>query len=295
MKRMFAAWLALALVLLTGCGAQSTEETGAPIDFYYSVVSSEATGSAIGAETVCLEEISVENLMTRLLSGPEDTAAFARTFPVGTTLQSYTMNGGTLTVDFSDAFSRLSGLELVRAEYCVVLTLCQLEGVSAVAITVNGSSLPEGVTGAMNGDSLVLKGETEDPVTFSAELYFPLENGRGLGTDYREIEVSELTLITMANAVLTQLKEGTAETDMRSFLSGAGTLEVVEIQNGICVINMDSQTMSCLAGDEGADMIALYALVDSLTELDGIHAVSFRLDGDPINGWSGEYTATYEF
>ena len=41
--------------------------------------------------------------------------------------------------------------------------------------------------------------------------------------------------------------------------------------------------------------LRIYAIVDSLSELDGIDEVSFLLDGEPIEGWQSVYSVRYEF
>lgn len=47
-----------------------------------------------------------------------------------------------MSVDLSEAYSGLAGVELSLADGCIVLTLCQLEGVEEVYITVEGRPRP---------------------------------------------------------------------------------------------------------------------------------------------------------
>jgi germination protein M len=46
-----------------------------------------------------------------------------------------------LTVDFSEGYGGLTDVDLTLADYCVVLTLCQLDGIDSVEITVAGRPL----------------------------------------------------------------------------------------------------------------------------------------------------------
>ncbi len=61
--------------------------------------------------------------------------------PEGVTLRKWTLYNGLLTVDFTSGYGTLSGIDLTLADYSVVLTLTQLEGVETVMITVDGEML----------------------------------------------------------------------------------------------------------------------------------------------------------
>ena len=82
----------------------------------------------------------VEGLLSCLLEGPEN-EDLSSAFPPGVTVRSWTLEDGLLTVDFSGRYASLSGVSLTLADYSVVLTLTQLEGVDAVAITADGDPI----------------------------------------------------------------------------------------------------------------------------------------------------------
>lgn len=294
MKR-WIAWLLLCLsVLLSGCGA-AVREDGTQIRFYYAVSSDTLSGPAIGFETEQMKSVTVDEVLRRLLRGPYDTADFYRTFPDGTALQSWSLEDGALKLDLSEAFGRLSGITMMKAEYCIVLTLTQVEGVETVAITAGGQALPGGASDVLSASDVLLRGETEDPVIFGSQLYFPLEDGTGLGLEYREFEAGTLEVLDQANAVLGQLAQGPKQESLIPFLNGAGWMEAVDVTGGVCTVDMDNTTMECICASVETFDLYLYAVVDSLVELEGVSAVAFRLDGQPIESWDSEYTAVYEF
>ena len=47
-----------------------------------------------------------------------------------------------MTVDLSSRYASLSGIDLTLADYSIVQTLSQVEGVEAVTITAEGEPLP---------------------------------------------------------------------------------------------------------------------------------------------------------
>ena len=294
MKRGLILALAFCLLLCGGCG-KGSGSTGVSIQFYYCLSSDRHTGPALQAESGSLNNPTVSTVMNRLLQGPSS-VELVSLIPEGTTLQSWTLQtDGTLSLDLSEAFGRLTGISLTRAEYCIVLTLSQLEGVERVSITVDGQTLPGNGAAAMSVEDVILKGETEDPVTISSQLYFPLSDGSGLGVEYREIEVLSLELADQANAILQELALGPAGEEMTGFLSGMGVLEAVQVVDGTCVVEIDSATLECICRPEEQFTLRLYAIVDSLTELGAIDSVSFQLEGMPIEGWEEAYSARYEF
>lgn len=295
MKRYLALLLSGLLLLLSGCGAavrQAEEEAG--LNFYYSVASDTQSGSAIAPEQDASVESNVPDVMRRLLRGPES-LELQRTFPEGTALLTWSLTDGGLTLNLSEAFGSLSGMALTCAEYCIVLTASQLEGVKTVTILVEGKILPGAVSGPLTAEDVVLKGETEDPFTVSSQLYFPLVDHSGLGVEYREFEVESMDLTAQANGVLRQLLQGPQEAEMEPFLNGTGLLEVTRVAGERCYVELDSATIVALCADESRFAVYLYALVDSLTELEGISSVTFQLDGAEIPGWAAEYTAVYQF
>ena len=293
MRRLIALAAALSLLLTAGCGSTSSS-SGTVMQFYYGVSNDRHTGSSLQPETDELSNPTVSTVMSRLLRGPES-AELAAIIPEGTSLQSWTLEDGLLTLDLSESFGRLSGITLTRAEYSIVLTLTQLEEVEQVSITVDGQELPSSGTSRLSADDVILRGETEDPVTISSQLYFPLTDSYGLGLEYREIEVESLRLEDQANAILQELALGPSEGEMSGFLSGMGVLEVSGIEGQTCIVELDSATLECICRPEEQFPLRLYAIVNSLTELGAIERVSFRLDGMPIEGWEESYAPQHEF
>ena len=146
MKRRLSA-ACLLLTLLCGACAAGASRLGPPPEGQYSLYFLTTEGreddAALGWEFRSPPEggETVEGLMALLLAGPESDA-LASPFPQGTAVRTCGVEEGVACVDLSEAYEGLSGAGLTLADGCVVLTLCQLEGVESVYLTVEGHPRP---------------------------------------------------------------------------------------------------------------------------------------------------------
>ncbi len=125
----------LLAMMVVGCGQQEAVEG---VQLYYTVSSDQLYGEAIQGESyeVDSQAVDIIALMERLLSGPQDTTLI-NPFPDGTEiLWAGWLPSGVLVLNLSEEYGGLTGMNLTLADYCIVRTLCQLEGVSQVEILV---------------------------------------------------------------------------------------------------------------------------------------------------------------
>ena len=86
------------------------------------------------------EPLEAEELLAALLAGPTQDG-LTSPFPRGVTLQRCRWDEerpGVLLVDLSEQYGALADISLTLADYSIVLTLSQLEGVEGIEITAGG-------------------------------------------------------------------------------------------------------------------------------------------------------------
>ena len=135
MKKLLIAAPLLILLMLAACSfiGNSDEEQ---LQLYF--LSTADHGPAISSEVYPYSNIpSPEQLISALISGPES-EELSSPFPRGLSLRGVQLENGHLVVNFSEQYSGLSDVSLTLADYCVTLTLCQLDGVDSVEITASG-------------------------------------------------------------------------------------------------------------------------------------------------------------
>ena len=151
--------LAALLAMCLLCACQEKQEP-LPEDgtFLYFVESHGGTGSVLGRELYSgSEEPTVRVLVNALLAGPGQESLISP-FPAHTTLLGWSLVDGLLTLNLSEHYGDLSGIDLTMADYCITLTLCQIERVKQVQILVAGDELAYREHKVMEPSEAVLEG-----------------------------------------------------------------------------------------------------------------------------------------
>ena len=139
MKQKHVLWgVSLLIVFLASCSANSSKQPVSPLRLYFA--SALDHGPALAWEPFPDSDPTPEDLILALLDGPSS-AELRSPFPSGLSLLSCQLDQGLLTVDFSEQYGGLSAIDLTLSDYSLVLTLCQLEEVDALSITVSGHPL----------------------------------------------------------------------------------------------------------------------------------------------------------
>ncbi len=284
--RLICLLLALA-VLLSACGQTAASTEDAPL-VYYAVQASESPGQSAVRGVAWPEEDgapTVETFFRRLTETPEDGALYS-VFPENLRLLSWELEDGLLRLDVSEEYSGLTGISLTLANYCLVLTVSQLSGVSSVSITVAGSPLPEGGNAPRAAGDALLTGVLSDPTLTGLQLYFPLTDGSELGTEYREVQLHDISPEGQVTAVLEALVQGSDSGEMASPFEGLEVRLSCELVDEVCLLTLTDSWAEVLR----ADTLSRQALVNSLCELDGVEAVAFSWSGGEAPELEGTFS-----
>lgn len=134
----------MALLLLSACGSQREEPKGEGPVLWFTVDDSQSDyghGPALDAQPYEGKETpQPEDLLSALLIGPTQ-EGLRSPFPRGVTLQQCGWDEerpGVFLVNLSEQYGALADIALSLADYSIVLTLSQVEGVEAVEITAGG-------------------------------------------------------------------------------------------------------------------------------------------------------------
>ena len=136
MKKILRVLCILGMVLLCACGQKG--EPPAEYYLYFLPAASTSYGSALAAQPWEGTGTALnEELMRDLLAGPTQ-EGLRSPFPKGLTLQSMEVEGNTIHITLSDHYSGLTDISQTLADACIVMTLCQLTGITEVEISTDG-------------------------------------------------------------------------------------------------------------------------------------------------------------
>ncbi|MEA4933804.1 MAG: GerMN domain-containing protein [Lawsonibacter sp.] len=138
-KRLILLGLVLAL-LCASCG-RTKPDSSKLLVLYFAADNKDGHGSALATEPYRgTGSPSPGDLIDALLSGPTQDGLISP-FPKGVSLQSWEWDSaqeGNLRVRLSEQYGGLADISLTLADYCIVLTLSQLDGVKSVEISSDG-------------------------------------------------------------------------------------------------------------------------------------------------------------
>lgn len=272
----------LLALLCAACGPAEgeAEENGYLLYFREKDLTASSGGDVYQTEAVEIEEgldtqTAVENLVKHLLEGPRS-ELLRGTLPAGTTLLSARVEGSRAVVDFSAAYSTLSGVRLTMADYAVTLTLTQLPEITSVKITVQGQELAYRDKQVFTARDVLLSSEEDVVSTVEAVLYFLNEEGR-LTEERRTLDLYEGD--TQAAAVIRALESAPETKGLVTALPEGFRVRSVWQEEDTCYVNLSSSLMGGLAEDLPLGT-ALDSLSRSLCSLDAVSEVRFLVDGE---------------
>ena len=280
------------LLLLSGCAAPGGgEEEGWLVYFAAPLPASETDdpvqGPAVLWETRRLPQGAdvLNGLVECLLSGPVG-EGLRSPFPDGVYQRSEpVLTDGVCQVDLSERYGGLSGVDLTVADYCIALTLLQVEGVEAVSILVEGEPISYRDHQLLRESDIILSSAEDEPVYLSADLCFLREEG-GLAVERRELLIPSGAA---PEEVLLQALLSGPETDGLSLPipADARLIDLWVNEDRVCYVNFDAAFLSGSGAAPGRDRLLLYAIVNTLCQLPNVDAVFLLVEGESVEEFGG--------
>lgn len=276
------------LLTMVGCNRKEQKEGEYQI-FYLNMDKTKLVPEAYDSSGAEGEELLME-LLERLKSAPDD-SKLRQTIPANVEINSISINGDYLFVDFSEEYKDMTPTEEVLVRAGIVRTLLQTNICSVAAFTINAEPLLShdgSLVGVMSMDSFVENPgkQINSSVETTLTLYFANADGTGLVKETRNVHYS--SNISMEKLIMEQLIEGPKSSSLVGTIPSGTTLISVSQVDGVCYVNLSEsfRTQSATVPEE----MALYSIVNSLTELPGVTKVQLVINGST----EGYVKYTYE-
>lgn len=281
-RRLLTLGCALGLAL-AACSPADFQESAPPrreeYEVYYSAMGDEQAAAAVGCAYRAVSGPVISGLMSALLTEPDE-SGLSSPFPAGVRLLSWSLEEERLHLNLSEQYGGLTGMELTLADSCIALTFCALDQVESVYITVEGREIPYRRTQVLSGQDVLLTGAEEEPVYLGVNLWYPRSQGDGLGVEYRQVLKNEGD--SSARAVLAAWLEGPQYDSLRACAPEGTALRAVSVAEGICTVDLSAEFAANAPADARSARLLVYALVNSLGELDSVEAVRILCQGEPL-------------
>ena len=164
--------------------------------------------------------------------------------------------------------------------YTTLNTLCQIDGVDSVSFLCGDYPLTNedgSVVTAMNSDMFIFNSGKEimNYEKVRLHLYFANEDGDQLVDTYRNVVYN--SNISMERLVVEQVLKGPNSDVVFPTLNPAAKVLSVTTRDGVCYVNLDQAFLTEPYGV--TSQVAIYSLVNSLTELSSVSAVQITIEG----------------
>lgn len=283
MKRGICVLLAAALLGLTAaCFArQEAEEDG--LRLWFAAPETEQSWQVSAALGSCPYEgeESVPALLSALLAGPPAESGLVRQIPQGVRVTGWSVENRVALVDLSREYGTLTGIDRTIADYCVVLTLCQLPDVDGVRLSAGEN----GEGRLLRAGDAIFSGAEEEPVDVTAALYFRRTGSLTLGYELRVFRLTEDE--APAKAVLEALIAGPEDEGLSALLPPELTVRSVWVDDGVCYADLSAELLAAPPESAEEQELVISSLVETLCSLDKVEQVRLLVEGEPLTAYGG--------
>lgn len=273
--------LILCLSLLLGLCACQSAALRQPGNFYYYRPDTQygVADGVIAPEQRELDGISgdIGAMLAGYCQGPVS-RTLECPIPRNAKVQSWSLENGVLSIDFSSHFAQLSGIELTIAGACLARTFLELTEAEAVTITAGDALLDGESSITLTKSDLNLYDDSLDRLRSEFTVYYADAERRYLIG--HEISVNLAGRENIPAYLLEQLLQAPSGTGLRSALPSGTRVLGVSVEDGTCTVNLSQEFESSSFDDLNAQLLSLMSVVNTLTALEEIDRVEFSTDGN---------------
>ncbi len=195
------------------------------------------------------------------------------------------------TIDFNSAYYGLSNVDEVICRTSIVWSLTSLDFVDSVMITVAGVPLQSNngeEYGEMNRQNVLIDPIVSATTTEYAilKLYFSNADATDLIVEDRVVEVN--TNQPREKTVLEQLIAGPKEKgNYETIPVETKIMDVTTTSDGVCYVNLSQEFVTKHNGGSTGELLTIYSIVNSLSELENVKKVQFLIEGEKVEAFKG--------
>ena len=264
------------LMLLCACSETVPQESSTAFLFYYPAQAvSYGDDGAFCSQSAGFDVTAVgpEELLTRYFTSlpPENGRS---PLPASWTLTSVRLQEATAEIVLQG--HSVDALDRSLCATCIAMTLLQLDTVQRVSITMPGLDAPL----ILSENDIFLRDTGMLPQEEMLTLYYPDAQRRYLVRETLSVEAMDSA--DKPAYIISQLLAGRARGQLTSCIPEGTKLLDISVENGVCTVDLSSEFQNDLEHSFAAERMAVYSIVNSLTELPEISTVDLWVAGAPV-------------
>jgi len=233
----------------------------------------------------------VQSVLQGLVEGPRS-AAFVPVLPENVGVEDALLRIGseenTLTITFASSFSEITPPERIVATASFVWTLTELDFVHHVLFYIGESPMQDGDGnnfGPRNRQNTTLEetAPTPEEETATIILYFPNDQLTGLVAEEREITINPINPQQDIERIkVLALIEGPRNPDLFGAIPSDVTVNRAERNGDTVTVDFGEEFLTAISGGSRIEEMAIFSLVNTLTERPDIRRVQISVGGMQI-------------
>lgn len=272
---------ALVCLLFAGCSKEQPAEADGTSVYYLS-----STETKVEAHSVVLsgtgEEEMLEELLQWLSTNP-DKLEYKAPLSYGFSILDKSCSDGKAVLNVSAEYLSLPPLKEVLIRAAIVRTLCQMDFITYVSITVEGEQLFDGMgepIGLMSADQFI----DNDGNAINAyeqvriKLYFADATGENLISGFRDKYY--LSNTSVERLVVEELIAGPSGKVDYLFPTINPSTKIINVmtKDGVCYVNLSEDFLTVVGNVP--TKVSVYSIVNSLVELNSVNKVQILVNGE---------------
>ncbi len=198
--------------------------------------------------------------------------------PADVKLLSLSVSDTVCKTELSSRYEKLADTTKSAATASLVKTICSIDNIDRVIISCNGV-----VVGEFNANDFLINSPRTYYDVYTVNLYFANADFDGLQADSETISLSPDT--TLEYTVISRLLSPSSSGKLKSAVPDGTRLNDVYVSEGMCVVDLSREFVDNVIHDELHEGIAIYSIVNTMTELPMIDSVKILVDGKDTNGY----------
>lgn len=282
MKKALGIFFALiAFAFLGACGGNKTEDKSGYLQVYYAYTEGNRNkGELIGMLDVSLtgDGDALHIALAKLMENPAS-ETMVSAFPENVRIISYEPEDDSIAVNLNQSYRKMSPVEKTIANACLVLTLCRLEDISTVSIYVEDALIESELT----ADDIILPNYEETEYEKQLTLYFADKANSFLEKEKHLLTIGQNK--QLVEYVIDELVRGPQNNNLRETLPMGTKILSIEVKKNICIVDLSKEFLLNKPETAAGERVAIYSIVNSITEITGIEAVQILVEGEKINDY----------